>query len=91
MELSLASCVFLYITFRLCNTDCISKEDNAVRRGFSLIGSAVDDQIFEIIIFIFLLHIPAARYLNHSRTENLYLLLCADNSVLFTSPQKLLN
>ena len=33
----------------------------------SLIGSGVEDQISEITIFKFLLHIPVAGYLNHSR------------------------
>ena len=47
-------------------------EDVAVRRGFSIIGSGVEDQISDITILNFLLHIPVARCLNHSRKENLY-------------------
>ena len=50
--------------------DCSNKGDTAERRGVSLTGSSVEDQISEIIIFKFLLHIPVARCLNHSRKKN---------------------
>ena len=63
--------------------------DIAVRRGFSLIGLGVEDQISEIMILKFILHIPVARCLNHSRKENFCFILLVydlgiDNSVLFT-------
>ena len=44
--------------------------DIAVRLGFSLSGSVVEDQISEITILKFLIHVPAARCLNHSREKN---------------------
>ena len=46
------------------------KGDIAVRRGFSLLGSGVEDQISEITTYKFLLHIPVAER-NPSRKENL--------------------
>ena len=56
-------CTFKLKTFKLYNGGI------AVRRGFSLIGSCVEDLISEITMFIFLLHIPVVRWLNHNRTE----------------------
>ena len=55
----------LFLTVHLspkiaCNAD-LRKRDIAVRRGFSLIGSCVEDQISEISIFKFLLHFPLDR------------------------------
>ena len=46
------------------------KGNIAVRWVFSLIGSGVEEQISEITIFKYLLHIPVARCLIHSRREN---------------------
>ena len=47
-------------------------EDNAVRRGFSLIGSGVEDQISEIKIFKVLLHIPVADVLIISERKSCF-------------------
>ena len=52
------------------------KGDILVRRGVSVIGSGVEDQISEIIIFTFLLHIPIARYMKLNRKENQQYVFC---------------
>ena len=74
----------------------IPEEDIAVRQGFSLIGSGVEDQISEITIFKFLLHIPGALCLNHFKQKGKFMLLSYDygeiiQSSSLTPPQKLLN
>ena len=72
-----------------CEIDCsVTKGDIAVRRGFSLIGSGVEDQISEITLFKFLLHIPVTRCLNHSRKENFcFWLIIVDNCPVYPTPK----
>ena len=64
-------CVSLDVNFNESLTNNVVSFEQLGPDIFSLIGSGVEDQISEIIIFKLLLHIPVALCLSHSRKENL--------------------
>ena len=68
----------LFITAELKTVTAVSFVKEILQEGEgSLTGSSVEDQISEIIIFTFLLHIQVARCLHHSRKGFFFFLLPA--------------